>query len=219
MIEKDAGIDSGIFFVIFCANRLDKKLSMQYAIFMNVFIKMKGGDPVPKIIAELRADLLEKAREVLFREGYEALTMRGIAGACSVAVGTVYNYFPSKDMLVASVTLEDWQKALGRMASLPPAATAADALEGVFRELMGFYDRYSGIWREYTAAGYTAPVTGPYHKQLVKQLSGMVEAALAPFAPLCAPALPGFLAETLLSAAAGGWDRFDALRPILARLL
>ncbi len=186
---------------------------------MNVFIKVKGGDPVPKIIAELRTGLLEKAREALFEQGYEALTMRGIAGACSVAVGTVYNYFPSKDMLVASVILEDWQKALGRMAALPPAPAAGDALEGVFRELMSFYDQYRGIWREYTAAGHTAPITGPYHRQLVEQLSGMVEAALTPFGPLCAPVLPEFLAETLLSAAAGGWERFEALRPILARLL
>lgn len=174
---------------------------------------------MPKIIAELRNDLLEKAREVLFGQGYEALTMRGVAGACGVAVGTVYNYFPSKDMLVASVTLEDWQKALGRMAALPPADTAAGALEGVFRELMGFYDQYRGIWREYTAAGYTAPITGPYHQQLVGQLSSMVEAALAPFGPLRAPALPGFLAESLLSAAGGGWERFEELRPILLRLV
>lgn len=174
---------------------------------------------MPKIIAELRGDLLEKAREVLFGQGYEALTMRGIAGACSVAVGTVYNYFPSKDMLVASVTLDDWQGALGRMAALPPADTAVQALEEVFRELVSFYDQYRGIWREYTAAGHAAPVTGPYHQQLVEQLGGMVEAALAPFGPLCTPALPGFLAESLLSAAAGGWERFEALKPIFVRLL
>ncbi len=174
---------------------------------------------MPKIIAELREDLLGKAREALFEQGYEALTMRGIAGACNVAVGTVYNYFPSKDMLVAAVTLEDWRKALGRMAALPPAGTTTDALEGVFRELMGFYDQYRGIWREYTAAGHTAPITGPYHRQLVEQLSGMIEAALAPFGDLCGPALPGFLAESLLSAAGGGWERFEELRPIWLRLV
>ena len=174
---------------------------------------------MPKVIAELRPSILERARTALLDEGYGALTMRGIAKACGVAVGTVYNYFPSKDMLVASVMLEDWRAALRRMEELPPAPTAPEALENVFRELTVFCARYGAIWKEYTDTGHIAPITGGYHHQLVDQLAQAVSAALAPFTPLCSPALPGFLAEALLNAAPGGPERFRELSPIWERLL
>lgn len=174
---------------------------------------------MPKIIAELRQDILSQARETLFSQGYEALTIRGVASACHIAVGTVYNYFPSKDMLVAQVILADWLSSLEEMKAALPAPTATAALKAVFRCLMVFYDRYTVIWKEYTAAGHIAPITGAYHRQLVEQLEGVIDSALVPFGPLCSPALPGFLAETLLNAASAGLDRFGEILPILDRLL
>ena len=173
---------------------------------------------MPKIITDLRRDILEKAREILFSQGYEALAMRRVASACHVAVGTVYNYFPSKDLLVAQVILADWLTVLKRIEALPPAPTPLDALQGVFRGLEGFYKQYSALWSEYTAAGHIAP-TGAYHRQLVEQMETVIGTALAPFAPLCSPALPGFLAEALLNAAGQGQARFDQLSPIFERLL
>ena len=62
---------------------------------------------MPKIIENLREILLAASRTLLLEEGYRALTMRQVAGLCHVAVGTVYNYFPSKDMLDAHILLED----------------------------------------------------------------------------------------------------------------
>ena len=174
---------------------------------------------MPKIITDLQKDILAEAREILFSQGYEALAMRRVAAACHVAVGTVYNYFPSKDLLVAQVILSDWLTVLQRMGSLPPAPTPLDALRGVFRELEGFYEQYGALWREYTAAGHIAPITGAYHRQLVEQMEAVIASALAPFPPLCSPALPGFLAEALLNAAGQGQSRFDQLSPIFERLL
>lgn len=174
---------------------------------------------MPKIITDLQKDILDKAREILFSQGYEALAMRRVASACHIAVGTVYNYFPAKDLLVAQVILEDWRIVLKRMEDLPPSPTPLDALRGVFRELEGFYTQYSALWSEYTAAGHIAPITGAYHRQLVEQMEGVIRSALSPFPPLCSPALPGFLAEALLNAAGQGQSRFDQLSPIFERLL
>ena len=67
---------------------------------------------MPKIIENLREILLAASRTLLLEEGYRALTMRQVAGLCHVAVGTVYNYFPSKDMLAAHILLEDWNDLL-----------------------------------------------------------------------------------------------------------
>lgn len=174
---------------------------------------------MPKIIAEVRQDILSQAQITLFSKGYEALTIRGVASACHIAVGTVYNYFPSKDLLVAQVILTDWLSTLEEMKASLPAPTATAALNSVFQSLMVFYDRYAVIWKEYTAAGHIAPITGAYHRQLVEQLEGVITSALTPFGPLCSPALPSFLAEVLLNAASVGRLRFEEIIPILNRLL
>ena len=57
---------------------------------------------MPKIIENLRDQLLQEARKQIAERGYTGTTIRSVAGACGVGVGTVYNYFSSKEMLIAS---------------------------------------------------------------------------------------------------------------------
>ena len=70
---------------------------------------------MPKIIENIRENLLEEARRQVMEQGYSAMTIRSVAKACGVGVGTVYNYFSSKDMLVASFMLVDWQECITRI--------------------------------------------------------------------------------------------------------
>lgn len=172
---------------------------------------------MPKIIAALRSTILARAGEILLARGYDRLTMRAVAEACGVAAGTLYNYFPSKDMLVATVILEDWQKALEQMSRIS-GDTALLRLEGIFSSLVGFYQRYHKLWQDYSDAGHTSPINGKYHALLVEQLGTQVARALEG-TPMCTPLLPSFLAETFLSAAPGGMERFRQLCPILQRLI
>ena len=67
---------------------------------------------MPKIIENLRARLMEEAKRQIAESGYAFMTMRSVAKGCGVGVGTVYNYFPSKERLIATHLLEDWQSCL-----------------------------------------------------------------------------------------------------------
>ena len=67
---------------------------------------------MPKKLDKIKERALEEARQILFQEGYLSLTVRRVAQALQIGVGTIYNYFPSKDHLIAGVMLEDWQEAL-----------------------------------------------------------------------------------------------------------
>ena len=49
-------------------------------------------------------EILAAARALLLEKGTGALTMRSVAAACGVAVGSIYNYFPSKGALVGTTT-------------------------------------------------------------------------------------------------------------------
>lgn len=173
---------------------------------------------MPKIIDGLREEILSSARTILFSGGYNAFTMRAVAAACHVAVGTVYNYFDSKVMVVAEVILEDWKTALMRMDASAPGETPLEGLRRIFEELMRFYDQYEAIWKEYDASDSALP-RGVYHLRLVEQLAEKIAAVLEPCAPLCSPVLPEFFAEAFLDAANRGRARFDAITPILERLL
>lgn len=51
-----------------------------------------------------KESILSKCKEMVIESGIQSLNMRDVAARCSVSVGTVYNYFPSKsDMIVATI--------------------------------------------------------------------------------------------------------------------
>ena len=79
---------------------------------------------MPKIIEDLEGKLLAEARRQIEESGYGAMTVRSVAKACGVGVGTVYNYFPSKDALVATYMLADWKTCV---AAIEAVSTYSDS--------------------------------------------------------------------------------------------
>lgn len=55
-----------------------------------------------------REEILEVSRELILKKGVSAFSMRMVAGACGVAVGSVYNYFPSKAELLGATIESVW---------------------------------------------------------------------------------------------------------------
>ena len=60
-------------------------------------------------MATSREEILKVIRELIRRQGWEAVNVRAVASACGVAVGTLYNYFPSRDALVAASVESVWK--------------------------------------------------------------------------------------------------------------
>jgi len=53
--------------------------------------------------------ILSKAKEIALNEGMNKINIRSVAKKSGVAIGTVYNYFPSKSELLISVIEDFWQ--------------------------------------------------------------------------------------------------------------
>lgn len=61
---------------------------------------------------ETQAALLASARRIACTNGVDAINIRNIASDVGVSVGTVYNYYDSKQAVLLALTEEYWQRVL-----------------------------------------------------------------------------------------------------------
>ena len=175
---------------------------------------------MPKIIENLKERLLDTARGMLLSSGYASLTMRGVAERCGIAVGTMYNYFPSKEMLAASVMLEDWQTALEEVrAACCAAGGVSQALNAAYDAVARFSGRYSPVWENYTMQGSQQSAFNRRHRLLARQLADCLGPVLERCCPAAPPAAAVFLAENILVCVNGSEMTFSDFLAIAARVL
>ena len=168
---------------------------------------------MPKIIENLPQRLMAEARNQIEESGFSAMTIRSVAKACGVGVGTVYNYFPSKEILVASFMLDDWKLCV---AAIQDTAECAQTLEPVLRviheKIRLFMAEYDPVFRDGSSStGYAASLS-KYHGILRSQLAD-------PIRKFCQDDFTAdFIAEAMLTWTVAG-KHFDDLRDILLRII
>lgn len=166
---------------------------------------------MPKRIENIREMLLLEARRQAEENGYGAVTVRSVAGACGLGTGTVYNYFSSKDMLIATFILEDWEKSLSEMRG--SALCGIEKIELVFSLLARFSSEHSYIFSDSTAEKSFADSFFKWHPHLRMQISEII-------LPECKgdKLLSEFLAEAIVTWSCEG-KKFSELSAIIIKLL
>ena len=174
---------------------------------------------MPKIIPELRESILMAARKSLLETETHDLSMRQLAQQCGTAVGTVYNYFPSKEALIAEVIMPDWLKCCREMKE--GAVSGADPLSAV-REtaaaLRRFTSRYAPVWRHYAGEQNSLASMAGRHNQVIGEIAAAVKETLLRFDLMYDDFLPEIIAEMVLSASRTE-DGFRRITPVLERIL
>lgn len=131
---------------------------------------------MPKIIQNLEIRLIEEARKQIEASGYGNVTIRSVAAACGVGVGTVYNYFPSKDALLAAYMLPDWKECMTVICAVGShSEKPEDVTRCIYDQLSGFTDRHQGVFRDAAAVAGFAAADTQYHKLLRSQLAQPLE--------------------------------------------
>lgn len=128
---------------------------------------------MPKIIENIREALLIEAKRQIAERGYQNTTIRSVAKECGVAVGTVYNYFKSKDMLIASFILEDWMKCLDNIAKTSKE-DRYDFLKSIHISLLEFAKKHEGLFSDKDAAKTFSVSLSERHGQLRSQLADQI---------------------------------------------
>ncbi len=55
-----------------------------------------------------KEEILKASRKLIQQEGWSAVSIRSVAAACGVSVGSIYNYFDSKAALVGATVESVW---------------------------------------------------------------------------------------------------------------
>ena len=150
---------------------------------------------MPKILESIREQLLKTARRQIARNGYGGTTIRSVAAECGIAVGTVYNYFPSKDMLIATFVSEDWRACIDSIAS-HGSDDARTHLKRIYDALRAFTETYRTLFSDAEAQNAYHAAFSQRHRQLRAQLAALIE-------PVCGDGddrayRSEFIAESLL---------------------
>ncbi len=174
---------------------------------------------MPKIIEDLDKKLIAETRRQIEERGYSETTIRSVASACGVGVGTVYNYFASKDMLIATFMLSDWNAAIEEMKTKGAENNAPHCiLKTISDTLVGFKRKYEKLFSDQEAIKVFGTVFAERHPLLRRQLSALV-------LPVCAEIdidkrefTAEFIAEALLTWMMSG-KSYDELSPIFEKIL
>jgi len=166
---------------------------------------------MPKIIENVREQLLAEAKKQIFEKGYADTTVRSVACACGLGVGTVYNYFKSKEMLIATFVYEDWKKYLSDMQNLPKNDPRL-LLRGIYDALKRFAAENERLFSDSDAAKLVSTGSSNRHRMLREQIAGFV-------LPICETKFCAeFIAEALICWSMENED-FDTIFPLLEKII
>ena len=146
---------------------------------------------MPKIIENIRERILEEAQNQLHTNGYAKTTIRSVASACGIGVGTVYNYFPSKDIMLSAFMLDDWHECIASIEKLD-TNDFDNFFIGINQAIGEFVRKYEFLFKDPDAAAPFVSAFSDKHIRLRQQIAGYI-------APVFATQAKNFNDETFLS--------------------
>ena len=170
---------------------------------------------MPKTIPDLKKKILLAARRRMTESESGSFSIRQLAVDLQVAAGTIFNYFSSKDELMASVILEDWQLCLWKMdEAAQKALSPYDGFRQMEALLRAFSEPFRSVWRGYTRQN---PIP-QYHRMLIGQLSGPVGTLLGQSGCTVGDTELSVLSEMLLASSQREPGLIDSLLPVMEKI-
>lgn len=158
---------------------------------------------MPKIIDDIKESIIQEAKRQVFTEGYINMTIRSVAKECKIAVGTIYNYFSSKDALVASFMLEDWHISAKNMQEKGRKKTIQiEVFKTIYDELLAYMDNYGTLFLDEESKKSAMSLLRDYHKYLREQVTDVIKNCTKKSQKVKSEFLSEFVAESLLAWAA-----------------
>ena len=164
-----------------------------------------------KIIDNLYFNIQEVGKKILLEDGYKKMTLRLVANKCNIATGTVYNYFKSKDQLVATIMFKDWKNMIDvTVPKLLNVGSSIDGLKLVFKMIKDYTAIYQKAWLDY---GGSLIGQDERHNILIKQLNDLIRPLFKDENSI------NFISEVLLYSGIRDDVSFDDIRPFILKII
>lgn len=153
---------------------------------------------MPKLIENAKELILETSEKLLFEVGYKGFKIREVASRCGIATGTLFNYFDSKEMLIASIIAKDWTDYLEKIKrECDLASDIASGVSSIYKGIEAFSEKYEPIWMGYS--GDIIGKFGEYHLTLRNQIADILNKMLLRFEIKIEKPVVDIFAETVLA--------------------
>jgi AcrR family transcriptional regulator len=138
------------------------------------------GTALARSQAARRRRVLDAALRLAERGGFDAVQMRDVATEASVALGTVYRYFTSKERLLLEAMVEEIEALADRLESRPPvgetpAARVIDVLSRGTASLQRHPEVTAAMVR---ASGAAAPDEADVVRRIGEIMTGIITGAM-----------------------------------------
>ena len=158
---------------------------------------------MPKIIAGVKDKIIREAGEIIARGDYSAFSARQIAAASSIAVGTLYNYFPSMESLIVTVIGGEWHQLIDEIdRGCQQAHSVAEGLDCMMKGMYRFSDKYYGFWATALKASDTLDLGGSWHDRLISETAERIDKLFTRLGCVCDKRLLPAMAEIIVSLSA-----------------
>lgn len=176
------------------------------------------------------AAIHEACAQVLVAEGYEAATTTRVAARAGVSIGSLYQYFPNREALIAALVARQVERTIAACdrALADPRQPLAGGLRSFARMAMDVHrvdPRLHRILVVNCPADVVGELAAGARRHLIEALTACLAARRDELPSSCVPAVAALLIETAFeaivharaSADGGLWDTFD-LEDELTRL-
>lgn len=89
-----------------------------------------------------KEDILAVSKKMVADKGMQAINMRSVAKQCGVAVGSVYNYFPSKNDLMIAVIDAIWKEIIQGISDCTLSSGFVENTEKLFYSVKSGGEKY-----------------------------------------------------------------------------
>lgn len=100
-----------------------------------------------RIIENPKQLILSKAKEILYNDGLERFCMRALSKKCGIALGTIYNYYSTKEDLIIEMMTAYWKENFYVLEDIVNSDdTLYIKLNNIFNKLRIFIKTFKEIW-------------------------------------------------------------------------
>jgi AcrR family transcriptional regulator len=174
---------------------------------------------MPKVIDGLQSSIIQSVRKRLF-SAPPSFSLRAVAKDCGIAVGTIYNYFPDKETLIASVFAEDWALIIAETeAGISRSESMEDGIRAVYSGLVRFTQSHETVWKTFGISSGIGTYYRKGHKMLTEQIERLLKTLFSRFGHTADEAMFILMAELLISASQHAEFSEEEIMRVLIRFL